>query len=72
MIMMYVISYDEDMGILALISREGGLGCKLPNWIEHLPPLNFGSESNDFGDYELTESCRYPASSVILLQNEAK
>lgn len=43
---MYVISNDEDTGILELIYREGShFGCKLPNQIEHLPPLNFGSES---------------------------
>ena len=68
---MYVISNDEDTGILELIYREGSLfGCKLPNQIEHLPPLNFGSES-EIGDYELTECYRYPASSVIL-RNYAK
>ncbi|AZV44666.1 hypothetical protein BAOM_4059 [Peribacillus asahii] len=53
------------MGILTPIFREGGLGCKLPIRLEHLPPLNFGSESY-CSDYELTESCRYQASSVIL------
>ena len=47
-------SYDEDMGFLILISREGGLGCELPSRIEYLPPLNFGSES-EISDYELTE-----------------